>query len=253
MISRCIVREPCPEMVKGLSEAQTDRPDYRLAREQHVSYTEALNLCAVKGITLPPDPAYPDSVFVEDTALLIPEAAIIAQPGAPSRRGEIVSMINILKEHFTRVEEIHAPGTLDAGDVLEVEDHYFVGLSRRTNPSGAGQLIGYLEKYGKTGSTVPLKNYLHLKSGVSYLGDKTLLVSGELKKCLEFRAFNLIEVDDSEDYAANAVLINDRVVIPAGYPRTLDLLATAGYNVLPVEMSEFRKLDGGISCLSLRF
>lgn len=251
--SACIVREPCTEMVGGLSTAREGLPDYSLARDQHAGYVEALEKCGCRVTVLPPDPAFPDSVFVEDTALLIGSAAVLTRPGADSRKGEVQGMREVLSEHFNILEEIIAPGTLDAGDVLQVREHFYIGLSGRTNAEGARQLTGILDRHGKKGSTVRLRNYLHLKTGVAWLGNNTLLTAGELKSAPEFAGFDGIEVDDEEEYAANSVCINGTILMPAGYPDTRARLNAKGYNVLEVDTSEFRKLDGGISCLSLRF
>jgi dimethylargininase len=253
MYTHCIVREPCAEMVGGLTTAGLGVPDYSLAREQHKAYIKALEQCGTNVITLPADPHFPDSVFVEDPALLIGEAAILTRPGAVSRRGEVDGLRQILAEHFPVVEEIHQPGTLEGGDVLEVGDHYYIGLSERTNPEGARQLISILEKHGKSGSAITLKKYLHLKTGIAYLGNNTLLIAGELKQCPDFQQFERIEVEDDEEYGANSIMINDIVISPAGFPKTFEKLKLSGYEVLPVDTSEFRKLDGGLSCLSLRF
>jgi dimethylargininase len=253
MYTKCIVREPCAEMVRGLTSAGLGMPDYSLARQQHKAYIKTLEKCGAKVMVLAADPEFPDSVFVEDPALLIGDAAVLSRPGAVSRRGEVEGLKPVLSEYFTLLEEIQSPGTLDAGDVMEVEDHYYIGLSQRTNIEGASQLISILEKYGKSGSTIPLINYLHLKTGAAYLGNNTLLLAGELKQCAAFQQYKRIKVDDSEEYAANSILINGTVIIPAGYPETLARLTESGYEVLTVDTSEFRKLDGGISCLSLRF
>ncbi len=253
MYTNCIVREPCAEMVDGLTTAGLGIPEYRLALEQHTAYQNALEQYGTTVITLPSDDRFPDSVFIEDPALLIREAAILTRPGAISRKGEVDGLKQILSEHFPVLEEIHSPGTLEGGDVLKIEDHYYIGLSDRTNKEGARQLIGILEKYGKSGSTNPLKKYLHLKTGIAYLGNNTLLLAGELKQCSEFQQFKRIEIDDDEEYAANSIMINNIVISPAGYPKTLKNLEFYGYKVIPVDTSEFRKLDGGVSCLSLRF
>ena len=253
MYTHCIVREPCAEMVGGLTTAGLGVPDYSLAREQHKAYIKALEQCGTSVTILPADPHFPDSVFMEDPALLIGEAAILTRPGAVSRRGEVDGLRQILTEHFPVLEDIHPPGTLEGGDVLEVGDHYYIGLSERTSTEGARQLISILEKHGKSGSTITLKKYLHLKTGIAFLGNNTLLIAGELKQCPDFQRFERIEVDDNEEYAANSIMINDIVITPAGFPETFEKLKLSGYEVLPVDTSEFRKLDGGVSCLSLRF
>jgi len=254
IFSRCIVREPCPEMVGGLTNAGLGLPDFTLAKIQHKAYVEALRTCGCTAISLAAEPQYPDSVFVEDTALLIiGELAILSRPGAESRRGETALMKPVLEEFFPVIEVIKAPGTLDAGDVLEAGQHYFIGLSKRTNAKGAEQLIHILEKHGKTGSTISLKKFLHLKTGVAYLGNNSVLLAGELKHCPAFADFIRFEVDDDEEYAANSIMLNGTLLMPAGYPKILDKLVRSGYHIIQVDTSEFQKLDGGISCLSLRF
>jgi len=202
---------------------------------------------------LDPDDNYPDSTFVEDTALLTPKCAIITNPGAPSRRGETEEIAAVLSKHFQDLESIAPPGTVDAGDIMMVGSHYYIGLSDRTNEEGANQIIKILEKYSLTGSMVTLDKVLHLKTGVSYLENNTLLATGEFLDKKEFKDFNIISVDEDESYAANSIWINDSVIIPSGYQKTQKAIESAGYKTLLVNTSEFRKIDGGVSCLSLRF
>lgn len=251
--TKAIVRKPGRSLIRGLTGAGLGLPDYLTALRQHSCYTEALRGCGLEVRVLEADEDYPDSTFVEDTALLTPRCAIITNPGAPSRRGETVSLRRVLEDHFSLLEEIEAPGTLDAGDIMMAGDHYYIGLSERTNRAGSEQLIEILQKFGMSGSTVPLRGVLHLKTGVSYLENNNLLVSGEFTSNPAFRKFKRIEVPDSESYAANSLWINGRVLVPAGFPVTTRLVREAGYEVIEVEMSEFRKLDGGLSCLSLRW
>jgi dimethylargininase len=162
-------------------------------------------------------------------------------------------MIEILTDLYESVQLIEDPGTLEAGDVMMVGQHYYIGISERTNLNGAQQLISVLSKFGLNGSTVPLKNILHLKSGVSYLENNNMLITNSLKDFPDFQKFNLIMVDDDESYAANSLWINDNVLVPKGFPKTKDKIESAGYKTIEVDVSEFRKLDGGLSCLSLRF
>ena len=151
------------------------------------------------------------------------------------------------------VKHIVAPGTLDGGDVMMVGDHFYVGGSERTNEAGIQQFFTILEKYGLTGSVVPLERVLHLKTGVNYLENNTLLVAGEFVNKPAFAEFDKIVVPEDEAYAANCVWVNGTVVVPAGYPTVLARIQEAGYRTITVDVSEFRKLDGGLSCLSLRF
>jgi len=186
-------------------------------------------------------------------ALLTPQAAIITRPGAPSRRGEIVEMEEALQSLFQTMYHISAPGTLDAGDILQIDQHYYIGLSRRTNREGAEQLISILKSLGFSGSTIPLKDMFHLKSGVSYLDNGYLVVAGEFIEHPAFSQFDQIRVDSSEMYAANCLWLNGKVLVASGYPRTSEAIVKAGFPVMEVDVSEFRKVDGGLSCLSLRF
>jgi dimethylargininase len=162
-------------------------------------------------------------------------------------------MRRVVKNFYSNVEAIEAHGTLEGGDVMIVGNHYYIGLSERTNLKGAGQLIEILNKYGLTGSTICLELVLHLKSGVSYIENNNLLVIGEFENKPEFQSFNLIQVSDDESYAANSVWINNNVLVPKGFPKTKKKIEQAGYLTIEVDVSEFRKLDGGISCLSLKF
>lgn len=240
-------------MIHGLTEASMGPPDYLKALDQHANYIEALRSCGLQVRVLEADPAYPDSVFVEDVALCTSDFAVSTNPGAPSRNGEKEGMKPILQSSFRQVEFIEAPGTLDAGDVMMAGRHFYIGISGRTNQEGAEQLIGILEKYDRSGEKVLLHKMLHLKSGASYLEQNTLLVSGKFTRHPSFRNFHRIEVAPEEAYAANSLWINHRVLVPEGFPRTRKRIEQAGYETLPVDVSEFQKLDGGLSCLSLRF
>lgn len=244
---------PCRKMVKGLSSAGLGIPYYNLALEQHQKYIEALTDCGVEVTSIAADENFPDSVFIEDAALLTPVCAIITNPGAPSRKGEIVAVEKTLSKFYLEIERINAPGSLDAGDIMMVGSHYYIGISQRTNHHGANQMIAILKKHGMTGSIIPLKNVLHLKSGVSYLENNTMVISGEFIYKKEFSRFNTIKVDTSESYAANCIWINDTVIIAEGYPKFKESVTAHGYSTIELDMSEFRKLDGGLSCLSLRF
>ncbi|MDA3788277.1 MAG: arginine deiminase-related protein [Desulfobacula sp.] len=253
MFTRAIVKTPCRNMVNGISTASLGKPDYDLALKQHKDYIHALKKCGLKVVVLDPDESFPDSTFIEDACLITPQCAIITNPGAPSRRGETIQISETIKELDLPVESIQNPGTLDAGDIMMVKDHYFAGLSDRTNIEGASQLNLILEKYGLTSSTITLKNVLHLKTGISYLENNNLLAFGEFLTLPALSNFNILSVDQDESYAANSVWINGNVLVPMGFPKTCKMIKTAGYQTIEVDVSEFRKLDGGLSCLSLRF
>jgi len=253
MFSQAIVRKPCPRMIHGLTEASLGKPDYPKALDQHAAYVEALKICGLKVLELDADPDFPDSTFVEDVALCSSDFVVSTNPGAPSRNGEKYKMEPILRSFFNQLEFIEAPGTLDAGDVMKTGTHFYIGISARTNFSGADQLIRILEKYGLSGETVGLSDMLHLKSGVSYLEHNRMLVSGEFISHPTFQTFQRIVVNPEESYAANSLWINDKVLVPEGFLNTREAIERAGYETLALDVSEFRKLDGGLSCLSLRF
>ena len=253
MFTRAIVRTPCQAMVNGLSSADLGLPDYTKALDQHADYVRALNECGLQVTVLPADEAYPDSTFVEDVALITPRCAILTNPGAPTRKGEAASMNATLGQFYTHVEKIESPGSVEAGDVMMVGEHFYIGLSERTNESGAAQMIAILQKHGMQGSMVELTEVLHLKTGLGYLENNNLLACGEFLHKPEFQTFNLLKVEPDEAYAANSVWINGTVLTPKGFPKTRELIAAAGYEIREVDVSEFQKLDGGLSCLSLRF
>jgi len=248
-----IVRLPCPEMTAGLSSASLGSPDYSLAMDQHAAYVEALRNCGLEVRILEADSRFPDSCFVEDVALCSPHGAILCNPGAPTRNGEKLAMEAVLLSIYKKLEYINFLGTLDAGDVMMVGTHFYIGVSERSNKEGADQLIAILTKNGLTGSMVSLSEMLHLKSGVSYLEKNRMLVTGEFVGHPAFAAFESLVVEPEESYAANSLWVNDTVLVPAGFPSTLDRIQEAGYQTRVLDMSEFQKLDGGLSCLSLRF
>jgi dimethylargininase len=253
IFSQAIVRQPCHQLVHALSTANLGLPDPGRAFLQHKAYVDALEICGLEVQVLGADERFPDATFVEDVALCTPNCAILTNPGAPSRNGERELMLPVLEEYYHRICEIHFPGTLDAGDVMMVGEHFFIGISERTNYDGAMQLIEILEQFGMTGQAVPLRYMLHLKTGVSYLEHNRLLVSGEFVSDPIFSSFERIVVPVEESYAANSLWINDKVLVPASCPKTQAAIAHFGYDIIPLEMSEFEKLDGGLSCLSLRF
>ncbi len=251
-----IVRKPCRALVDGITSGiYPGKPDYELAMKQHEAYIEALKQCDVDVTVLPADERYPDSCFVEDPALITRACAIITNPGAESRNGEKFEIIDAIKKFFDedKIEYIKEPGTLEGGDVMMVGDHFYVGRSARTNEEGIRQLTEILAKYGMTCSEVKLEEVLHLKTGVNYLENNNMLVSGEFVTKPEFEKYNKVEIPVEEAYAANCIWVNDTVIVPEGYPAVLAAVQGLGYKTLIVDTSEYRKVDGGLSCLSLRF
>jgi dimethylargininase len=251
--TNAIVRKPCPEMVNGLTSANLGKPDYEKALEQHSNYISALQECGLNVTVLETLNDFPDSTFIEDVALCTSKFALITNPGAPERNGEKLFILETLKEFFNIIEEIKSPGTLDAGDVMMAGNDFYIGISERTNHEGAEQLINILQKYGMTGKKVPLSTMLHLKTGLSYLENNNLLVSGEFINNPAFENFSRIIVDEKESYSANSLWVNGKVIVPKGHPNTKSQIEKAGFTTIEIDVSEFQKLDGGLSCLSLRF
>lgn len=249
------MREPAPNFALGLTSVNLGVPDYAQALDQHHAYCDALTQSGLQVIKLPADDRYPDSTFVEDTAVVTERGAIITRPGATSRAGEVDSISRELS-HLFAVQRITEPGTLDGGDVCEADEHFFIGISKRTNEAGARQLADYLAKLDYTSSLIDIRkldSILHLKSGLAYLGKRRLAVIDALIDPREFEGYELFAVPAGEEYAANCLNINDRMYIAAGFPNFQERLKGLGYETIALQMSEFRKMDGGLSCLSIRF
>ena len=252
--SHIIARTPAKSLINGLTSANLGKPDYQKALDQHNNYIHALQQCDVDITILPASEEFPDSVFVEDVALCTPHCAIITRPGAETRRAETTLITEAINRFYpNKVEYLQAPGTVEAGDIMMVDKHFYIGLSARTNQEGAKQMIAILEKYGLSGSVVTLEKVLHLKTGLAYLEHNNLLAAGEFITKPEFQHLNIIEIPEEESYAANCIWVNERVIMPAGYPITKAKIAALGYQVIEVDTSEYRKIDGGVSCMSLRF
>jgi len=254
--TRAIVRPPGPHFSDGLTTVDLGTPSYERALQQHAAYCTALRSCGLEVEVLPIDDSFPDSTFVEDTAILTDRCAVIARPGADSRRDEVALIEQELRSNFREVRSIEEPGTVDGGDICEAGSHFFIGVSGRTNEAGAKQLADILADYGYTSDLVDIRNVktiLHLKSGVAYLGEKQLVVIDELASLPQFHGYELIQVHPSENYAANCVVVNEQVLIAAGFPSFHEQLDRCGFKTICLEMSEFQKMDGGLSCLSLRF
>jgi dimethylargininase len=182
--------------------------------------------------------------------------AIVTRPGAPSRRGEVDVIESALRGLFPDIPRIRAPGTLDGGDVCEADGHFLIGLSARTNGEGAEELAARLAALGYRADVTDIRasrSLLHLKTGIAWLGDGRMLATADVPREPALAAYEIIDVPDEERYAANALRVNDRVLIAAGYPRTRAAIEALGFDVMALDLSEFRKLDGGLSCLSLRW
>jgi dimethylargininase len=254
--TRAIVRPPSSNFADGLTSVSLGTPSVALALEQYEKYCDALESCGLELIRLPEDPAHPDATFVEDTAVLAPRCSVITRLGAPSRSGEIDAIRAALAKLGVSLKEIEAPGTLDGGDICEAGDHFFIGVSHRTNWDGAAQLAALLDKVKYTSSCIDIRavpGILHLKSGIAALDERRIVAIDSLAAHPSLKSHEIVRVSQGEEYAANCVRVNDRVLVPAGFPKLTRTLEQLSLNPLVLEMSEFQKMDGGLSCLSLRF
>jgi len=253
MFTRAIARRPCKNFAQGITTAVNAEPaDYGLMVKQHAAYLDALTAAGLETIVLDALPDFPDAHFVEDTAVVTPDVAVVTNPGAASRRGEEKSIARVLAE-YRPVEFIQHPGTVDGGDVLQVGSHFFIGLSERTNKQGAEQLGRILQTHQNTWSTVPVGAGLHFKSGVNYVGRNTLLVTEHFAQNEHLKGYAKIITERTEEYAANTLLVNEHLLMPAGFPGTRKQLEPLGFKIIELEVSEVRKMDGGLTCMSIRF
>jgi len=249
-LTHAIVRRPGANFADGVTTADLGPPDVAAAVAQHEAYCDALTGSGLSVTVLPADPACPDGVFVEDTAVVLDGLAVIGRAGVDARQGEHDPIAERLGEGMA-LRRIEAPGTLEGGDVLRLGRRLFVGLSARTNDDGAAQLARFASECGIETTAVPVREVLHLKTAVTAVDDQTLLAAGEMTRQDAFAGFRVLAVPATEAGAANCLRVNDRLFIPAGAPRTLDVLVSAGFDPVPVDISEFAKMDGGPTCLSL--
>lgn len=250
--TNAITRKPGKNFATGLTTAKLGKPNYGLVLRQHAAYVNALKAVGLAVIELDPLPAYPDAHFVEDTAVVTPEMAVITNPGAASRQGEEKSIAEALAQ-YRRLENIQAPGTLDGGDVLMIDNHFLIGISERTNLQGAEQFGNILKKYAKTWSTIQVGAGLHFKSSVNYVGKNTLIVTRNFADHGALQAYDKIIVSAEEEYAANVLWINDYLLAPKGFTDTKTKLKALDLEIIELDVSEMQKMDGGLTCLSLRF
>ncbi len=254
--TRAIVRPPCATFADGLTSGHLGKPDLAKALQQHAAYCATLERCGLTLTWLPADDEFPDSTFVEDPAVLTANLAVLAHPGAPSRQGEVVGIAAALTPFYSRVARIESPGTVDGGDVCQADDHFFIGLSARTNAEGARQLVEILAAEGFTSSVLDIRNtstVLHLKTGMSYLDDRHVVAMQDIAAHPAFDEYDVIRVAPAESYAANLLCINGYVILAGGFPQIAAAIRDLGHAIVPLNMSEFRKMDGSLSCLSLRF
>jgi dimethylargininase len=226
--------------------------DVAKAIAQHQAYRDCLAELGVRIVSLAAEPDLPDAVFVEDPAVVVDEVAIISNMGAPSRRSEATSLANALSR-YRPLNFLSAPATLDGGDVMRIGRSVFVGLSRRTSQDGIDQLAGLLGPYGYQVQPVEVRGCLHLKSACSYIGNDTVLVNRSWIDVDPLSGFELLDVPEQEPAAANALLLDDVVIMPASFPRTRELLEKQGFRVRTIDVSELQKAEAGVTCTSLIF
>lgn len=224
--------------------------DVNTAREQHDEYVKILSQLGCQVIELPEEPDLPDSVFVEDTAFILPEVAVITRPGADSRKPETESIARALSPHRPLVH-VSAPASVDGGDVLVLGKNIYIGLSTRSNMEAVEQLNESLGRFGYTVIGLELTDCLHLKTAVTRVDDKTLLINKNWVDADHFNGFDLIEVDASEPFAANCLPVNDSIIYPTTFPRTRRTLEEKGFRVVDVNLEELAKAEGAVTCCSL--
>jgi dimethylargininase len=248
-----ITREISSQIVRCELSYQDRQPiDVARARAQHRNYEACLAALGCTVQRLQEEPDLPDSVFVEDAAIVLPELAVITRPGAESRRPETHGIAEALRP-YRPLAFIEAPGILDGGDVLRIDRNVFVGLSHRSNEAAVRQLRDLLNLYGYSVTGAHVKNCLHLKSAVTQVADDTLLINREWVDADMFGPMRFVEVDSREPSAANALRIGGSVIFPTAYPATQRRLETQGIQVHPVDVSELTKAEGGVTCCSLIF
>jgi dimethylargininase len=226
--------------------------DFALAQQQHRDYQSALSSLGCEVVVVPAPPGLADSVFIEDTALVLDNIAVMLRPGVASRQLEVAGVAEVLRQ-FKPLRAIEPPGTIDGGDLLRVDNRIFAGLSTRSNQSGIQQLRDIVSDFGMTVETVETTKCLHLKSAVSEVAPGTLLINTDWISSSAFKDFELIPVDKEETHAANALRIGENLIYPSSFPRTMDVLMNRGIDVIPVDLTELQKAEGAVTCCSLIF
>jgi len=224
--------------------------DIGLAQQQHQHYQSVLSSLGCGIVVVPTEPGLADSVFVEDTAMVLDELAVLLRPGAKSRLPEVAGVEGVLRQHRT-LKSIQPPGTLDGGDLLCLDNTIFAGLSTRSNQSGIEQFRHIVAEYGYSVKTIETTMCLHLKSAVSNVAPGTLLINPDWISNSYFRNYELIDIDEQEAHAANALMVGRSVICPSTFPRTADNLVTRGIDVVPIDLSELQKAEGAVTCCSL--
>ncbi len=251
--SDALCRLPAASIIDGLRAVDTGQPDLKVFAGHHADYVAALRSTGADVRILPANDAFPDSVFIEDAALCLQEGAIVTRPGAPSRLGEAADLAPVLADYYENIHHIEAPGFLEGGDVLVCEEEILVGQSARTDSAGIASLQRQVADWGYTVREVETPpGVLHFKTDCSLMDEETILSTGRLSASGCFNGYRVLHTAPGEDAAANAVRFNDVVLLAEGYPATAERLDKEGYHLAILDISEAAKLDGGLSCLSLR-
>ncbi len=257
MFTKAITRTPCRALIDGITTAMFGEgtPDYDLAIKQHDKYVETLKSLGLEVLALEADERYPDSCFVEDPAVVMEECAIITNPATSSRNGEKFEIVGAIKKFYSdeQIFYIEAPGTMEGGDVMLVDNHFYVGQSDRTNAEGFRQFQKIVSQFGYESTAVPVTEGLHLKDFVIYLENGNMLVSQHMNNEPAFAEYTKFVIESEELYAINSMNINGTVLVPEGFPKTLKIIEALGYPTILINNSEFAKIDGSLTCLSLRF
>ena len=252
--TRAIVRQPAPSAVKGLRAGGGPDPDFAALAAEHAGYVAALQAAGIAVTLLEPLDAFPDALFVEDPALVFAEGlAVLLNPGAPSRAGEVDAIAPVLAEHFGQVETV-TEGHADGGDVLIMPGRAFIGLSARTDQVGAENLAAILEAAGlMTTIVTPPPGVLHLKTACSLIDEETVLATSAIARCGVFKDYRVIEVPEAEASGANVLRLSDRVLMGSGYPRIAALLDAHGVTPVALPTTVIAMIDAGLTCMSLRW
>ena len=248
-----ITREVSPSINRCEISFQSRQPiDFHRAVAEHRAYQNCLEQLGVQILSLPVEPELPDSVFVEDAAVVVGEVAVIPIMGAESRRPETATVASVLSA-YREIRYLQPPATLDGGDVMAAGKRLFVGLTARTNAEAVSQLRKILLPHGYTVHAVGVRGVLHLKSACSYLGNGALLINRHLLEKMEFSGCDLIDLPSDEPAAANALVVNKTVILAAAFPKTADLLGSKGFRVIALDVCELQKAEAGVTCCSLIF
>jgi len=254
VFSHAVLRRPSKNIDQGLRAVDVGAPDYAKFLQQHENYAAALTDAGVKVDILPALEDFPDAVFIEDDALCLPNMVIQLRPGAESRQGEAKILFPHIAPRFKTSHIVTSPGHIEGGDILVTEQEIIIGLSARTNQAGAEAVRRLAETINRPVRIVETPSgVLHFKTDCALLDKNTILTTKRLAESHVFDGYHTLFVPDDEQAAANSIRVNGHVIIPSGYPKTAKMLNSAGYNAVTVDISEAAKLDGGLSCMSLRY